>query len=125
MTKNLLTGWGAILVLVGISAPGLMGMAVPPTVTAIHLASGAGALFVGLTKTTQAARKFAIANGVVYGLLCVVGFHRTGADGIAAPVSPSWSMGLPGLFLTLLAAGVFLFLGMWRTNRGASLRMIF
>lgn len=68
---------GAAFVLVGIAGiimPGLMGMHLSMAHNLIHLASGAAALYFGYADDSRKAYTFAVAFGVVYGLLGVAGF---------------------------------------------------
>jgi hypothetical protein len=58
----------------GIIMPGMLGMHLSLPHNIIHLASGALCLWVGLSDDTKKAYNFAVAFGVVYGLLGVAGF---------------------------------------------------
>lgn len=90
VAKKVCTVIGAVFVIAGIAgfvAPGLAGLHLSPAHNAIHLISGALALYFGLAATVSAARSFCIAFGVVYLLLGVAGFL------LGAPGTPS----MPGM----------------------------
>lgn len=68
---------GVAFVLVGIAGilmPGLMAMHLSMAHNLIHLVTGAVALAVGYSDSSRKAYTFAVAFGVVYGLLGVLGF---------------------------------------------------
>lgn len=65
---NILTG------LIGIAVPGLMGMHLSMAHNLIHLATGAVSIAFGYADDSRKAYNFAVAFGVVYGLLGVAGF---------------------------------------------------
>lgn len=68
---------GAAFVLVGFAGilmPGLMAMHLSMAHNLIHLVTGAVALAVGYSDSSRKAYTFAVAFGVVYGLLGVLGF---------------------------------------------------
>lgn len=68
-------GAGFILVgIAGILMPGLMAMHLSMAHNLIHLASGALALGFGYSDNSRKAYTFAVAFGVVYGLLGILGF---------------------------------------------------
>ncbi len=68
-------GVGFVLVgIAGIIMPGLMAMHLSMAHNLIHLATGALALSVGYSDSSRKAYTFAVAFGVVYGLLGVLGF---------------------------------------------------
>lgn len=58
----------------GIFMPGMMGMHLSMSHNIIHLASGALALAMGFSDNSKSAYTFAVAFGVVYGLLGIAGF---------------------------------------------------
>ena len=92
MAKTIATilGIGFILVgLLGIIAPGVLGLHTSMAHNLIHLISGAAALYIGLRGTLRAARMFNLAFGAVYLLLGVVGF--------VAGSSQTVSTGMPGM----------------------------
>lgn len=60
--------------LVGIFLPGFMSMHLSMAHNLIHLASGALALAMGFSESSRKAYTFAVAFGVVYGLLGIAGF---------------------------------------------------
>lgn len=73
-------GIGFLLVgLVGFLMPGLLGAHLSVTHNLVHILSGAGALWLGLKGTAQAAKTFCIVFGAVYLLLGLAGFVA-GAD---------------------------------------------
>lgn len=77
MAKKVCTAIGAIFLIAGIAgfvAPGLAGLHLSPAHNAIHLVSGALALYFGLAATLGAARRFCIIFGAVYLLLGIAGF---------------------------------------------------
>lgn len=68
-------GAGFVLIGIGgIAMPGLMGMHLSMAHNLIHLASGALALTFGFADDSRKAYTFAVAFGVVYGLLGVAGY---------------------------------------------------
>ncbi|HEX8473872.1 MAG TPA: DUF4383 domain-containing protein [Pyrinomonadaceae bacterium] len=92
MAKTIATvlGIGFILAgLLGIIAPGVLGLHTSMAHNLVHLISGAAALYLGLRGTLAAARTFDIAFGAVYLLLGVVGFLIGSAQ--------SASAGMPGM----------------------------
>ena len=77
MIKTVCNIIGAVFVLaglIGFFAPGLAGLHLSTVHNLIHLASGAAALYFGLSATLSAARLFGIVFGAVYLLLGLVGF---------------------------------------------------
>lgn len=71
----IILGAGFVLVgLAGIAMPGLMGMHLSMSHNLIHLVSGALALAMGYADDPKKAYTFAVAFGVVYGLLGIAGF---------------------------------------------------
>lgn len=92
MAKTIATilGIGFILVgLLGIIAPGILGLHTSMAHNLVHLISGAAALYLGLRGTLAAARTFNLAFGAVYLLLGVVGFLLGNAQSVSA--------GMPGM----------------------------
>jgi hypothetical protein len=68
-------GWGLIAVgLFGFFEPRFLGMHLTPLHNIIHLASGAASLYVGMRGSPTSARRFALAFGIVYFALGVLGF---------------------------------------------------
>ena len=84
MAKTICKILGVVFVLVGISGflvPNLLGAHLTPAHNAVHLVSGAIALYFGFAGTANAARTFCLLFGIVYLLLGVVGwFMGTGPD---------------------------------------------
>ena len=101
MTKTILSIIGTLFVVIGIAgfvSPGLGGTHLSPAHNAIHLVSGALALWFGLKGTMTSARTFSWVFAVVYGLLGVagmifghsgVGMHDMGADPKLLTVIPN------------------------------------
>ncbi len=86
MAKTICTIVGVVFLLVGVVgfvAPGVGGFHLSFAHNVIHIASGALALYFGLSATLASARLFSIIFGVVYGLLGVVGFAA------GSPATPS------------------------------------
>ena len=86
MTKTILNIMGTIFLVVGIAgfvAPGFLGTHLSLAHNAVHLISGAIALYMGFAGSASAARTFCLVFGAVYLLLGVVGFVM-GAPGASA-----------------------------------------
>src|SRR6185436_15253396 len=76
MTKTILSIMGTLFVVIGIAgfvSPGMGGTHLSPAHNAIHLVSGAVALWFGLRGTLSSARTFSWVFGLVYGLLGLAG----------------------------------------------------
>ena len=84
MAKTVCKILGVVFVLVGICGfimPTLLGAHLTPAHNAVHLVSGAIALYLGFAGSAGAARGFCILFGIVYLLLGIVGwFMGTGPD---------------------------------------------
>ena len=77
---------GVVFVLVGVAGfvmPGFLGTHLSLAHNAVHLISGAIALYLGFAGSASAARTFCLVFGVVYLLLGVVGFVM-GAPGVSS-----------------------------------------
>ena len=77
MAKTVCKVLGLVFVLVGICgfvAPTLLGAHLNPAHNAVHLVSGALALYLGFSGSAGAARTFCLIFGLVYLLLGVVGW---------------------------------------------------
>jgi len=77
---------GVVFVLVGVAGfvmPGFLGTHLSLAHNAVHLISGAIALYLGFAGSPSAARTFCLVFGVVYLLLGVVGFVM-GAPGVSS-----------------------------------------
>jgi uncharacterized membrane protein len=73
---------GAVLIVVGLAGfakPDLLGMHLTPIHNAVHLLSGAIALYAGWANAGAGARGFLFAFGLVYALLGVAGLFAPGA----------------------------------------------
>lgn len=84
MAKTVCKLLGLIFVIVGVAgfvAPHLLGAHLNPAHNAVHLVSGAIALYFGFSGSASAARGFCLLFGLVYLLLGVCGwFLGTGAE---------------------------------------------
>jgi len=77
MAKTVCKVLGLVFVIVGICgfvAPTLLGAHLSPSHNAVHLVSGAIALYLGFSGSAGAARTFCLVFGIVYLLLGVVGW---------------------------------------------------
>lgn len=77
MIQKVCIGLGIFFVVAGLGGiimPGMLGMHLSLAHNIIHLASGALALWVGYSDVPRRAYNFAVAFGVVYGLLGIAGF---------------------------------------------------
>lgn len=92
MAKRIATILGIAFILaglLGIIAPGVLGLHTSMAHNLVHLISGAAALYLGLRGTLAAARLFCLVFGAVYLLLGVVGYLIGSAQ--------SASAGMPGM----------------------------
>lgn len=138
MAKTIATilGVGFILAgLLGIIAPGILGLHTSMTHNLVHLLSGAAALYFGLRGTYAAARTFNLAFGAVYLLLGVVGF-LAGSEQAASPDMPGMSpdsrllkiipgtfeLGTPDHIVHILLGLIFLVGGLLGRDRGDVVR---
>ena len=82
MQKNLATGLGAVLTLVGVAGffveGSLLGFAVNTLHSLVHILSGLLGLFAGLTGDGAYAKTYNVAFGVVYLLVAVLGLLGVG-----------------------------------------------
>jgi hypothetical protein len=92
MAKTIATilGIGFILAgLLGIIAPGVLGLHTSTAHNLVHLITGAVSLYIGLRGTLAGAKMFCLVFGAVYLLLGVVGFLLGTAQSVTA--------GMPGM----------------------------
>lgn len=113
MLKTILTvlGWTFIAVgLIGFVAPAFLGAHLSITHNVIHLVSGAAAIWFGSLKASlNAAKNFAIAFGVVYGLLGVAGFLFGETPGYMLTVIPNaFVVGTTDHMIHIVLASAFL-----------------
>jgi hypothetical protein len=115
MAKTVCKLLGLVFVLVGICgffAPTLLGAHLNPAHNAVHLVSGAIALYLGFSGSASAARTFCLVFGVVYLLLGVVGwFMGTGPEhmfNIPNATSPLLMLGKMDHIIHILLGVIFL-----------------
>jgi hypothetical protein len=109
-TVCVVLGIGFLLVgLIGFVAPGFLGAHLSAAHNAIHLLSGAVALYLGLKGSLAAARSFCIAFGVVYLALGVIGFAvGEGSDRMWDLIPGTLMLGTMDHVIHVLLGAIFL-----------------
>jgi Domain of unknown function (DUF4383) len=109
-TVNTVLGIGFLLVgIAGFLAPSLLGLHLSPVHNAIHLVSGALALWLGLKGTLNANRTFGFGFGAVYALLGIAGFVAGSGNARLLAVAPNHLvLGTPDHIVHLILGLAFL-----------------
>jgi hypothetical protein len=115
MAKTVCKILGVVFILVGVAgfaAPTLLGAHLNPAHNAVHLVSGAIALYFGFAGSPSAARGFCLLFGLVYLLLGICGwFLGTGADrmlDLPSAASPVLMLGKMDHIIHILLGVIFL-----------------
>lgn len=115
MAKTVCKLLGIVFIIVGVAgfaAPTLLGAHLNPAHNAVHLVSGAIALYFGFAGSASAARGFCILFGLVYLLLGVCGwFLGTGAEhmlNLPSAASPVLMLGKMDHIIHILLGVIFL-----------------
>jgi hypothetical protein len=115
MAKTVCKILGVVFILVGVAgfaAPTLLGAHLNPAHNAVHLVSGAIALYFGFAGSPGAARGFCLLFGLVYLLLGICGwFLGTGADhmlNLPSAASPVLMLGKMDHIIHILLGVIFL-----------------
>jgi hypothetical protein len=115
MAKTVCKILGIVFILVGVAgfaAPTLLGAHLNPAHNAVHLVSGAIALYFGFAGSPGAARGFCLLFGLVYLLLGVCGwFLGTGAEhmlDLPSAASPVLMLGKMDHIIHILLGVIFL-----------------
>jgi hypothetical protein len=118
-TVCVVLGIGFLLVgLIGFVAPSFLGAHLSAAHNAIHLLSGAVALYLGLKGSLAAARSFCIAFGVVYLALGVIGFAvGEGSDRMWDLIPGTLMLGTMDHLIHVLLGAIFL-VGGFGTRKG-------
>jgi len=115
MAKTVCRILGAVFILVGVAgfaAPTLLGAHLNPAHNAVHLLSGAIALYFGFAGSASGARGFCLLFGLVYLLLGICGwFLGTGVDhmlNLPSAASPVLMLGKMDHIIHILLGVIFL-----------------
>jgi len=114
MAKTVCKLLGLIFIIVGIAgfvAPTLLGAHLSPAHNAVHLVSGAVALYFGFSGSSSGARGFCLLFGIVYLLLGICGwFLGTGPDHMfnIPSASPVLMLGKVDHIIHILLGVIFL-----------------
>lgn len=126
MAKNAASVLGIVFLLVGVVGfflPSFLGAHLSPAHNAVHLISGALALYLGLKGSLRAARAFCLVFGSVYGLLGIAGFLLGAPDTHLLNVLPgTLELGTMDHIVHIALGAIFLLAGLMTTasvNRAA------